>query len=204
MGNLRRRLVPLREVVACCEGGRGELARMLGQRVEIGLRQRTKSHAGCAWRETCARPCSPARSAPVLHACQIVRSCRPNACKHSTRLQLISQQRAFRHACASCCIHVLNLSPSHSLVSFPVTCPCTILVTRAISIHPHPLITTCWARETLGSESSVAFACRGRLQPRGWRVAQLSLSPPTLCPESSPCRRHGLSVCLIVTWPACA
>ena len=62
-----------------------------------------------------------------------------------------------------------------------------VLVLLAMSIHPPPLITTCWTRETLGSASSEAFASRGKLQPRGRRLVQVSLSPPAPCLDSSPC-----------------
>ena len=56
-GHLRQNMVPLREVVACCDGEQGEPAQMLGQRMERhSFITEDTSHACCARREACTRP----------------------------------------------------------------------------------------------------------------------------------------------------
>ena len=129
MGDLRRRLAPLRGVVACCDGGRGELARMPGQCVGVGLRQRTKSHAGRAWRESCPKPGRPARTATVLRACQVVRSERANTCKQSARPCFILLHRAF-----SPCKRIVLL-PRVASISKPF--PRRLCCYPCLLYHPH-------------------------------------------------------------------
>ena len=124
-------------VVAWCDAGAGEVARMPGQRVGASVRPRTHSHAGCAWRETFPLLWNPARSASVLHACQVVRSESPCTCKHCTRLRCILLRSFFRRACTSCCCCVLHLL--HAFLHAPSACfHISILspATRAQSLSP--------------------------------------------------------------------
>ena len=110
---------------------------MPGQRVGASVRPRTHSHAGCAWRETFPRLWNPARSASVLHACQVVRSESPCTCKHCTRLRCILLRSTFRRACTSCCCCVLRLL--HAFLHAPSACfHISILspATRAQSLSP--------------------------------------------------------------------
>ena len=133
----------------------------------------------------------------MLRACQIVRREEPTHSSSSQGLVSFCCTEPFavqaHHVVATFCVY-LQAVPSKVFL-WPVGVSC--------HVHPPaPPITTCWTRETLGSASSVAFASRGRLQPRGRRLVQVSLSPSAPCLDSSPCRRRGMSVCLLVTWPA--
>ena len=130
-------LVALHHVVAWCDAGAGEVARMPGQRVGASVRPRTHSHAGCAWRETFPLLWNPARSASVLHACQVVRSESPCTCKHCTRLRCILLHSTFRRACTSCCCCVLRLL--HAFLHTPSACFHVCILspaTRAQSLSP--------------------------------------------------------------------
>ena len=151
----------------------------------------------CARGEAWPRSCSPARPATVHHVRQVVCSERRSTWEPPARLHSVTLHRAFRRASVPCCSHVLRPSPCRFLDGLPLTCSCSALVMRAISIHRPPLITTCWARETVGTASALAFARGGRLQARGRRVARVSLSPPAPWAESSLAGGMCLSCCAL-------
>ena len=145
---------------------------------------------------------SSACSAAEMRACQVVQSEMPNACNRVAGHRFVWLHRAFRRASACGYCHVFRSVHAVPSTVCPVHCSCSIPVVLPISIHrpsDHDML----------DESGAGLSFDLGLRPQRRTAATEptsgageSFTPCAPCLEKSSCRRHGLSVCLLVAWHA--